>query len=224
MKPAIVLLVGGAAKLIDFGLASRRTSSSCPDLVDAENAAKMAGVGRVLRDAAGTPAYLPPETVRAERDGVDAPATPKQDAWGLGVTLLAALLGANPFDHADGDEATRAAILGGYGVRALPRLQAREEKIGAHTLLLLRCLLRADPIGRWSAAQLLSAMVDDDGELRVEPSSTIAARLVDLRHNMSREANMRRVKSGGAIAEMAIGAVGRGAAAAVSSLMGQRVS
>ena len=224
VKPANVLLVGGAAKLIDFGLASRRTSSSCPDLVDAENAAKMVGVGRVLRDAAGTPAYLPPETVRAELDGVDAPATPKQDAWGLGVTLLAALLGANPFDHADGDEATRAAILGGYGVRALPRLQAREEKIGAHTLLLLRCLLRADPIGRWSAAQLLSAMVDDDGELRESSSSTTAARLVDLRHNMSREANMRRVKSGGAIAEMAIGAVGRGAAAAVSSLMGQRVS
>ena len=66
--------------------------------------------------------------------------------------------------------------------------------------------------------------LDDDGELRESSSSTTAARLVDLRHNMSREANMRRVKSGGAIAEMAIGAVGRGAAAAVSSLMGQRVS
>ena len=223
VKPANVLLVGGAAKLIDFGLASRRTSSSCPDLVDAENAAKMVGVGRVLRDAAGTPAYLPPETVRAELDGVDAPATPKQDAWGLGATLAFALLGANPFDR-DGDEATRAAILGGFGAAALPKLQARGEKVGAHTLLLLRCVLRADPIGRWSAAQLLSAMVDDDGELRESSSSTTAARLVDLRHNMSREANMRRVKSGGAIAEMAIGAVGRGAAAAVSSLMGQRVS
>ena len=174
VKPANVLLVGGAAKLIDFGLASRRTSSSCPDLVDAENGEDG---GRRQRAPRRGDARLPAardgaRRARRRRRAGDA----EQDAWGLGVTLLAALLGANPFDHADGDEATRAAILGGYGVRALPRLQAREEKIGAHTLLLLRCLLRADPIGRWSAAQLLSAMVDDDGELRASSSTTAARR------------------------------------------------
>ena len=36
-------------------------------------------------------------------------------------------------------------------MRALPRLQAREEKIGAHTLLLLRCLLRA--VCGWEPAE-----------------------------------------------------------------------
>ena len=193
-----------------------------PDLVDAENAGRW-WASAACSATAGTPAYLPPETVRAELDGVDAPVTPKQDAWGLGVTLLAALLGANPFDHADGDEATRAAILGGYGARALPRCRRARRRL-ART----RCCCCAAPPRRphrpMVGAQLLSAMVDDDGESRESLSSTTAARLVDLRHNMSREANMRRVKSGGAIAEMAIGAVSRGAAAAVSSLMGQRVS
>ena len=223
VKPANVLLVGGAAKLIDFGLASRRTSSSCPDLVDAENAAKMgasAACPRRRGDARLPAARDGARRARRRRRAGDA------EAGRVGARRHAARRAARrqpvrPRRRRRGDARRHPRRL--RRARAPAAAGARGEDWRAHVAA-AALPPRADPIGRWSAAQLLSAMVDDDGELRESSSSTTAARLVDLRHSMSREANMRRVKSGGAIAEMAIGAVGRGAAAAVSSLMGQRVS
>jgi serine/threonine protein kinase len=75
LKPANVVVEAGRAVLIDLGLARRPGPT---------------------RAGAGTPGYLAPEQARGDDVG------PATDVWALGVVLLEALSGEQPF----GDEAT----------------------------------------------------------------------------------------------------------------------
>lgn len=75
IKPGNILLAEGGAKIADFGIAH------------AAGDATITATGIV----AGTPAYLPPETVRGRRP------VPKSDVFSLGATLYAAVEGVPPF-------------------------------------------------------------------------------------------------------------------------------
>jgi tRNA A-37 threonylcarbamoyl transferase component Bud32 len=75
VKPGNVLLAEDGAKITDFGIAH------------AAGDATITTSGIV----AGTPAYLPPETVHGQRP------TPKSDVYSLGATLYTAVEGVTPF-------------------------------------------------------------------------------------------------------------------------------
>jgi hypothetical protein len=87
LKPSnIAFDATGAAKLLDFGLATLVSRSTN---VDGDEAC---GPDGTIRERfAGTPAYVPPEAYRG------APPSPAVDLWALSVIMLEAVSGVNPF-------------------------------------------------------------------------------------------------------------------------------
>ncbi|MFD9891460.1 serine/threonine-protein kinase [Amycolatopsis sp. NPDC059027] len=89
VKPAnIMVSADGRVKLTDFGIAQSGMDQ------------RVTATGAVI----GSPAYLAPERIRGEA------ATPATDLWSLGVALLAASEGGEPF-HRDNTAATLFAVL-----------------------------------------------------------------------------------------------------------------
>jgi hypothetical protein len=122
LKPSNVAFTAtGAAKLLDFGLATLVPPSASVDrtLSGGEEAVSTRWVG--------TPAYVPPETFR----GVSP--SPAVDLWALSVVLLEAVCGVNPFST-------------GSGGTALPDIRLRLDSRPALRAFLERAL--ADSPGR----------------------------------------------------------------------------
>ncbi|GAA4550768.1 serine/threonine-protein kinase [Amycolatopsis samaneae] len=89
IKPANILVdADGRVKLTDFGIAR------------ADGDQRVTATGAVV----GSPAYLAPERIQGQA------ATPATDLWSLGVTLLAASEGGEPF-HRENTAATLYAVL-----------------------------------------------------------------------------------------------------------------
>ncbi len=109
----IAFTASGAAKLLDFGLA---TLSS-----HAADAGRFHGGGVVSEPFVGTPAYAPPEAFLGVRSW------PDRDRWALAVVMLEAVSGINPFAAAYPTAAHR----GSMGVEVSdicsPRLRAAPE-------------------------------------------------------------------------------------------------
>lgn len=82
VKPANVFLTGARVVVLDFGIAKNLAST---------DTVKLTHTGQLL----GTPAFMAPEQLLAERD-VDA----RADVWALGVVLFRALTGKLPIEGA----------------------------------------------------------------------------------------------------------------------------
>jgi hypothetical protein len=121
LKPSnIAFSATGAAKLLDFGLATLVSSSTGVDN------GPFGGVGTIRERLVGTPAYVPPETYHG------APPSPAVDLWALSVIILEAVSGVNPFSATHrGRRARRAAILPdvcSLSLRSVPPLRAVLER------------------------------------------------------------------------------------------------
>jgi serine/threonine protein kinase len=150
VKPANIMLVDGRAVLIDFGMAQALTTGKLAFGHSRDAVRRLAGASRVSDEqAGGTASYFAPETVLADRHGVECPATAARDAWALGVTILSVLRhGDNPFDRkavtaSSAKLATEEAILAG----AAPAITAL--RLSPALDHLLKRLLRMDPVARF---------------------------------------------------------------------------
>ena len=133
VKPGNIMVLNGddgdRAKLVDFGIAQAVAES------------------RLTRHGvAGSTAYMAPELFQGQEP------SPAADLWALGVTLLHAVRGANPFDRGT-DAATLHAIL----YDDLPRLDVPSPLAEMITGLLTRDAAKRSS-GRQAAAVLEAAM------------------------------------------------------------------
>jgi hypothetical protein len=140
IKPSnIGIAPGGAAKLLDFGLA--RALSVHPDPgPESEGAGTRPPLG-------GTWAYLPLEV----RDG--APPGPGLDLWALGVVLCEALLGTHPFPHARTRYEMTAGLLAA-------RARLRAERSADHERA-VASMLSLEPNGRPASAEAFDQLLAD---------------------------------------------------------------
>jgi serine/threonine-protein kinase len=154
VKPANLFLAAGAAgevvpKVIDFGVAR--------DLREASRTAD--------GEAVGTPAYMAPEQLRAERE-----ISPAADVWAVGVVLHEMLAGALPFP-ADNHNVLVHRVLSGDRAALAESL--------AHVSAPLRAAiaraLEPDPARRFaSAAEMLAALELPAGTADTRPARPAA--------------------------------------------------
>ncbi len=136
LKPSNVMIDGAGEPLVtDFGLAKA-----------VDEALSLTATGQML----GTPAYMPPEQVRGQKERIDA----RSDVYALGATLFEALTGEAPF----GGDASMNVVVAVVR-RPPPRPSALRPGLDP-TLeaICLRCLEK-EPEGRYpSAAALADAL------------------------------------------------------------------
>lgn len=130
VKPSnIFLTTGGAAKLVDFGVA-------------AADDAKITRTGAII----GTPAYMAPEQARGDRE-IDA----RADIYALGATLFEMITGRPPHMGP-----TPVAILARLVTTPAPRLSEFAPQVPAALDELLARMLAADPEDRPSSAEIVA--------------------------------------------------------------------
>lgn len=115
IKPANVVSTGGVVRLIDLSLA---------------------GTQRVWDSSSGTPGYLSPE--QASRGLV----TSATDVWGLGLLLLEAISGRDPYPVGD------SRYLEGYGPIRPPRPLRRSRRVPPELAVLIERMTALDPADR----------------------------------------------------------------------------
>jgi serine/threonine protein kinase len=135
------IMVGprGQVKILDFGLAVRRSVSAPGD----SDTTRL----RERSSACGTVPYMAPELLRGRR------ADPRSDIWALGVVLFEMASGGRPFRGATSYEVA-AAILIHHAVPLPVRVPAPVRQLVA------RCL-STDPERRYASAIELAAALDD---------------------------------------------------------------
>jgi serine/threonine protein kinase len=132
VKPSNVLLTtNGEIKLLDFGIARLRGSSS---------ALRHPRNGSVL----GTPGFMAPEQARAQWGAVDA----RTDIWAVGATMFRLLTGRLVHDAASGHEAMIVAA-----TRPAPPLRSVRDDVPAPLAELVDRALRFESAGRWQDAR-----------------------------------------------------------------------
>jgi serine/threonine protein kinase len=140
IKPSnIGIAPGGAAKLLDFGLA-RALSVRSHHEPDADGAAVRPPLG-------GTWAYLPLEVREGAVPG------PGLDLWALGVVLCEALLGTHPFPHARTRHEMTAGLLAA-------RARLRAERSPVHERV-VASMLSIEPEARPDTAAAFELLLAD---------------------------------------------------------------
>ena len=139
IKPENILLSGGHALLMDFGIARAISSSA--------GANKLTGTGLAI----GTPAYMPPE-----QSSGDLPIDGRTDVYALGCVLYEMLTGHPPFSGT-----TQQEILRRHALDQVPPLRtARPELPVAVEQLVGRALAKA-PADRFDTAAAFRAACED---------------------------------------------------------------
>jgi serine/threonine protein kinase len=140
LKPSnIAFTAAGAAKLLDFGLATITEPSpvelpATPGIGDAR--------------PAGTRGYLPPESYRG------APPEPAVDLWALSVVLLEAMVGRNLLATAAGDRAIRHALQ----IDLVSACAYRPDRLALLTAFFERALAVRAEVRFHSSIEMLSAL------------------------------------------------------------------
>ncbi len=147
IKPDNILLSGGAAAVVDFGVAKALTAARRPD--SAATDATMTGAGVSL----GTPAYMSPEQATA-----DPSADQRSDLYSLGVVAYEMLIGVPPFYGRP-----HASLLAAHVHETPPAIPARRNDVPQQlTTLIMRCLEKDPALRPKSAADVLRALDDTD--------------------------------------------------------------
>lgn len=151
VKPSnIGFTTEGTPKLLDFGLAKMLEVRGAPAAAHSSEStwsglpnSEKSGVFR------GTPAYASPEALLGE------PPSPADDIWSLGVTLLEAATGTNPFRAAT-PAAVSARVLADDG-----RVQQWLELLPPPAREPFASLLTRDPVRRAASGRALVQILDD---------------------------------------------------------------
>jgi serine/threonine protein kinase len=121
LKPANVVSTGGVLRLIDLSLA---------------------GPPRIWRTSSGTPGYLSPEQAGRQR------VTPATDVWGLGLLLVEAASGRDPFPVGD------PRYQEGHGPVQPPRPPRPSRRVPPQLVSLLQHMTSLDPQQRPEMTQV----------------------------------------------------------------------
>lgn len=151
LKPSNVLLQTAVAE-------AQKSSAPQPKLTDFGLAIPLGERTEHKLDTAGTPSYIPPETLRTK----DAVPTIAADVYGLGAILYEMLCGVPPFEAED-FEKTLAAVREFQLIRPRQRLATIDRDLEA---IALKCLA-AEPGERYASAEELAA--EFERFLRGEP-------------------------------------------------------
>ena len=153
LKPGNIMMVDDQTPVImDFGMAR----------IDDEDGSILTASGELL----GTPAYMAPEQVLAQRDKMG----PGVDIYALGAIMYELLSGWPPFS---GSVAT---LLGTVVTDPPPRLQLHRATLDPRLNKICQRALEKDPDQRFASAADLSRAIDDYRnavpETQIEPSGT----------------------------------------------------
>jgi serine/threonine protein kinase/Tol biopolymer transport system component len=154
LKPGNIMLTGGGAKLLDFGLAKPRTAAAP---VDEGSSRDLTGPGTVL----GTVQYMAPEQI----EGKEADA--RSDLFAFGVVLHEMLTGKRAFDAP-----SRARLAAAILTTQPPRVSELNPDIPvALDYVVGRCLAK-DPDERWQTARDLLAELERGRASLAEPAAS----------------------------------------------------
>lgn len=194
LKPSNILVVNdgpvGKPKVLDFGVA-RATEPGSSGFVEATQHGQLVG----------TLAYMSPEQLAGEHDGVDI----RSDVYGLGVVLYELLTGALPCDVAG---LSVFAAVQKLGAARPPSASARNTELRGDVDVIVSTALEPDKQKRYQTAAALA----DDIRRHLD-HRTISARPHSKLDQLSRFARRNRlaVAGGGAIiASLCIGVLGLG--------------
>jgi serine/threonine protein kinase len=123
IKPANVMLTGGHAVVMDFGIAKALDNASAP----------LTATGMIV----GTPAYMSPETVEGKADR-------RSDIYAVGCMLYEMLAGSPPFIGP-----TAQAILLRHLTHPIPPLSQVRQDVPRHVELIVMRALEKDPDARF---------------------------------------------------------------------------
>jgi eukaryotic-like serine/threonine-protein kinase len=149
IKPENILVTtGGAVRLLDFGIAHVREASH-----DVESTVT---TGLAL----GTPAFMPPEQARGEREQIG----PPSDLWSVGATMFTLMSGRLVHDAVTVTDALRSTMRS----PALP-LKSVLPEVSSSIAHLVDKALAFDPRDRWSSAREMQTALRGLSEVRSSP-------------------------------------------------------
>ncbi|MBL8959882.1 MAG: protein kinase [Gemmatimonadetes bacterium] len=145
IKPDNILLTGGAAVVVDFGVAKAVADAGSP--TGAPAARTLTRVGMSL----GTPAYMAPEQVVA-----DPAASQQVDLYALGITAFEMLTGRVPFAGGSLQE-----VMSAHLTQAPERLEVARPGTPAALVGIVQQCLAKDPAQRPAGADAFLRLLDD---------------------------------------------------------------
>src|SRR5512139_121505 len=143
VKPANVIVTSHGVKLLDFGIATQKSTDTADE--KAVDASTVTDSGSVP----GTTAYMAPEQL----DG--AAEDPRSDIFGIGVVLYEMLTGRKPFEGA-----TRARMIAAILEHEPPAVTAINAAIPAPVARVVTRCLAKDPSDRWQTARDLASELE----------------------------------------------------------------
>ncbi len=145
LKPSNIMMVAGAPRIMDFGIAKL------------EDARTLTATGMF----AGTPAYMAPEQVEGTV------ATGQSDLYALGIILFELLTGDAPFQSD-----TPMGVLQEHLKTAPPPILAGGSRVPSEIEAIVNKLLRKDPVDRYQSGDELAQAIEEAiaREARSEPA------------------------------------------------------
>ena len=135
LKPSNILVTKSGVKVLDFGLAKRRTEA-----LPGDSAPTLTEEGAVL----GTPAYMAPEQVEGR------PADERTDVFAFGLILYELLTGRRAFEGR-----SAAAVMAAILEHDPPPIASRQPLVPAALADVVRTCLAKDPADRWQSVREL---------------------------------------------------------------------
>src|SRR6185503_16565218 len=166
IKPDNIMLSGGSASVLDFGIVKAISFAEAPSAASGEEANTVTGVGISL----GTPAYMAPEQILGDRVGASA------DIYAFGVVAYETLANVHPFAGKSTIHAMYAAHL---SEMPRPLDEVRPGLPKWLTTLVMRCLAKAPEQRPENGTALLAALENGEQEAVSAPARDDEARTAE---------------------------------------------